>query len=109
MLLPHPVIDQQLAQQGRSVRRTVEPTTAALGAFTRAHANTIHGMALACLVAATRYELVETLINPALQADELVISDRYLPSTLVLQQLTGSPPSSCWTSTSTSPSPPSPT
>jgi dTMP kinase len=84
-------LHQLLAQQGRSVRRTVEPTTTALGTFTRSNANTIHGLALACLVAATRYEHVETVIDPALQAGELVISDRYLPSTLVLQQLDGVP------------------
>ncbi|MFI5799061.1 dTMP kinase [Streptomyces sp. NPDC051677] len=80
-----------LTGQGRPVRRTVEPTTTALGAFTRANADKIHGLALACLVAATRYEHVETVIEPALQAGELIVSDRYLPSTLVLQQLDGVP------------------
>ncbi|MGW0576492.1 dTMP kinase [Streptomyces sp. NPDC002920] len=80
-----------LAGQGRVVRRTVEPSTTALGTFTRSNANTIHGLALACLVAATRYEHVETVIEPALQAGELIVSDRYLPSTLVLQQLDGVP------------------
>jgi dTMP kinase len=80
-----------LTQQGRASRRTVEPTTTDLGSFTRAHANRIHGLALACLVAATRYEHVETVIEPALNSGELIISDRYLPSTLVLQQLDGVP------------------
>ncbi|MFE9881967.1 dTMP kinase [Streptomyces sp. NPDC005784] len=61
-----------------------------MGTFTRSHADRIHGLALACLVA-TRYEHVETVIGPALQAGELIISDRYLPSTLVLQQLDGVP------------------
>ncbi|MFI5758110.1 dTMP kinase [Streptomyces sp. NPDC051569] len=80
-----------LAEQGRPVTRTVEPTTSALGTFTRSHANEIHGLALACLVAATRYEHVETVIDPALRAGELIVSDRYLPSTLVLQRLDGVP------------------
>ncbi|MFJ8794041.1 dTMP kinase [Streptomyces sp. NPDC102462] len=80
-----------LAQQGRPVRRTVEPTTTTLGTFTRSNANTLHGLALACLVAATRYEHVETVIDPALRAGELVVSDRYLASTLVLQQMDGVP------------------
>jgi dTMP kinase len=84
-------LHELLVQQNRQIRRTAEPTTTALGAFTRSHANEIHGLALACLVAATRYEHVEMVINPALQAGELVISDRYLPSTLVLQQLDGVP------------------
>lgn len=80
-----------LTGRGRPARRTVEPTTTDLGQFTRSHANQIHGLALACLVAATRYEHVEQVIQPALQAGELVISDRYLPSNLVLQQLDGVP------------------
>ncbi|MFF7476995.1 dTMP kinase [Streptomyces sp. NPDC008092] len=84
-------LHELLVQQGRPARRTVEPTHTALGAFARSNANTIHGLALACLVAATRYEHVEEVIGPALEAGELIISDRYLPSTLVLQQLDGVP------------------
>ncbi|MFI0234732.1 dTMP kinase [Streptomyces sp. NPDC017086] len=80
-----------LAGQGRPALRTAEPTTTALGAFTRSHADEIHGLALACLVAATRYEHVETVIEPAVRAGRLVVSDRYLPSTLVLQRLDGVP------------------
>jgi dTMP kinase len=80
-----------LAEQKRPALRTAEPTTTALGTFTRSHADTIHGLALACLVAATRYEHVETVIDPALRAGQLIISDRYLPSTLALQRLDGVP------------------
>ncbi|MDX3383489.1 dTMP kinase [Streptomyces niveiscabiei] len=80
-----------LAAEGRPARRTGEPTTSALGQFTRSHADEIHSIALACLVAANRYEHVETVIQPALQAGELIISDRYLASTLVLQRLDGVP------------------
>ncbi|WP_306955798.1 dTMP kinase [Streptomyces sp. B4I13] len=85
------VLHDLLAGQGHPVTCTAEPTTTALGAFTRANANHIHGLALACLVAATRSEHIETVIQPALQAGELIVSDRYLPSTLVLQQLDGVP------------------
>ncbi|MFB7499174.1 dTMP kinase [Streptomyces sp. NPDC056161] len=84
-------LHDHLAAQGRPARRTVEPTTSDLGQFTRSHANRIHGLALACLVAANRYEHIDTVIDPALHAGELIISDRYLPSTLVLQQLDGVP------------------
>ncbi|MGW0844169.1 dTMP kinase [Streptomyces sp. NPDC002787] len=80
-----------LSAQGRPAWRTVEPTTSDLGRFTRSHANQIHGLALACLVAANRYEHIETEIQPALHAGEVIVSDRYLPSTLVLQQLDGVP------------------
>ncbi|OIJ89548.1 dTMP kinase [Streptomyces colonosanans] len=84
-------LHDHLTSEGRPARRTVEPTTSALGQFTRSHANQIRGLALACLVAANRYEHIETEIEPALRAGELVISDRYLPSSLVLQQLDGVP------------------
>jgi dTMP kinase len=84
-------LHEHLGAQGRTARRTAEPTTTALGTFTRGHANEIHGLALACLVAATRYEHIDTVIEPALCAGELIVSDRYLPSTLVLQQLDGVP------------------
>lgn len=85
------LLRQHLTAHGRTVRQTVEPTSSDLGRFTRAHAGHIHGLALACLVAANRYEHIEAVIDPALRAGELVLSDRYLPSTLVLQQLDGVP------------------
>ncbi|MFD0501982.1 dTMP kinase [Streptomyces chiangmaiensis] len=84
-------LHDHLAARGRPARRTLEPTGSDLGQFTRSHANQIHGLALACLVAANRYEHIDTEIEPALQAGQLIISDRYLPSTLVLQQLDGVP------------------
>ncbi|MFJ1731644.1 dTMP kinase [Streptomyces sp. NPDC088254] len=76
-------------RQGSTARRTVEPTTSDLGQFLRSHADQIHGLALACLVTANRYEHIESEIQPALRAGELIISDRYLPSTMVLQRLDG--------------------
>ncbi|MET8948802.1 dTMP kinase [Streptomyces sp. NPDC004542] len=71
---------------------TVEPPRGDfLGNFTRTHGGQLHGMALACLVAAARYRHVETTIDPALSRGELLISDRYMASTLVLQRLDGVP------------------
>ncbi|WP_329218292.1 dTMP kinase [Streptomyces sp. NBC_01485] len=84
-------LHDHLTAQGHPARRTAEPTTSALGQFIRRHADQIHGLALACLVAANRYEHIESEIQPALQTGELIISDRYLPSTLVLQRLDGVP------------------
>lgn len=84
-------LHRELEDRGLPARLTVEPTHSELGQFTREHANHIHGRALACLVAATRYEHIDQVIAPALRAGELLISDRYLPSTLVLQQLDGVP------------------
>lgn len=72
---------------GSQVHTTAEPSTSALGQFTRFHADQIHGHALACLVAADRYEHICNEIQPHLDRGETVVCDRYLASTLVVQQL----------------------
>lgn len=82
---------QEMTERGIVVRQTVEPSTSKLGAFTRENANDIHGYALACLVAADRYAHIEHEIKPSLHAGTTVICDRYVASTLVLQQLDGVP------------------
>jgi dTMP kinase len=84
-------LQDELTARGIPVHRTVEPTTSDLGRFIRAHFSHIHGHALACLVAADRYEHVEHEIRPRLRAGDTVITDRYLASTLVMQQLDGVP------------------
>ncbi|WP_324783887.1 dTMP kinase [Streptomyces sp. H51] len=71
---------------------TVEPPRGDfLGDFTRTHGPQLHGLALACLVAAARYRHIETTIGPALSGGRLLVSDRYLASTLVLQRADGVP------------------
>ena len=84
-------LHQELTARGIPVHRTAEPTTSDLGRFIRAHFSHIRGHALACLVAADRYEHVAQEIRPRLSAGDTVISDRYLASTLVMQQLDGVP------------------
>ncbi|MFE3638162.1 dTMP kinase [Streptomyces sp. NPDC059168] len=81
-----------LAARGIAAQWTVEPPRGDfLGDFTRTHGGQLTGMALACLVAAARYRHVETIIAPALARGDLIISDRYIASTLVLQRLDGVP------------------
>ncbi|MFF7130455.1 dTMP kinase [Streptomyces sp. NPDC008240] len=81
-----------LTARGIPARWTVEPPRGDfLGDFTRGHAGRLHGLSLACLVAAARYRHIDTTIDPALDRGELLISDRYVASTLVLQQLDGVP------------------
>ncbi|MGD6750355.1 dTMP kinase [Streptomyces sp. BH105] len=82
---------QELVDRGIPVWTTTEPSTSELGDFTRSKADAIRGHALACLVTANRYEHIETEIRPALHAGDTVVCDRYLASTLVLQQLDGVP------------------
>ncbi|WP_258017409.1 dTMP kinase [Streptomyces noursei] len=84
-------LQQLLTARSVAVRTTMEPTTSSLGAYTRAHASELHGHTLACLVAAQRYEHIDTVIAPALKAGETIVCDRYLASTLVLQRLDGVP------------------
>ncbi|MFJ7489656.1 dTMP kinase [Streptomyces sp. NPDC097727] len=81
----------ELTGRGITVHQTVEPTTSDLGRFVSSHFSHIRGHALACLVAADRYEHVEHEIEPRLNAGETVITDRYVASTLVMQQLDGVP------------------
>ncbi|GAA1910901.1 dTMP kinase [Streptantibioticus ferralitis] len=80
-----------LRRFGTPVHTTAEPSSSALGQFTRSHADQIQGRALACLVAADRYEHIRSEIQPHLDGGETVMCDRYLASTLVVQQLDGVP------------------
>jgi dTMP kinase len=81
-----------LSQRGIPARWTVEPPRGDfLGDFTRTHGGQLHGLALACLVAAARYRHIETTIDPVLERGEMLVSDRYVPSMLVLQRLDGVP------------------
>ncbi|MCP9986942.1 dTMP kinase [Streptomyces sudanensis] len=84
-------VGRLLKGRGLSVHTTTEPSTSELGGFTRSKADRIHGRALACLVAANRYEHIEIELEPALRSGATVICDRYLASSLVLQQLDGVP------------------
>lgn len=68
---------------------TREPTPSELGEFVRSASEWIRGSALAALIAADRWFHVETIIAPALQRGAIVITDRYTPSSLVLQTMDG--------------------
>ena len=46
-------------------------------------------MALACLVAGDRHHHLATEIRPSLAAGQIIICDRYLPASLVLQRMDG--------------------
>lgn len=57
---------------------------------------TIQGIALGCLYAADRYHHVTSEVLPHLNAGDIVITDRYIPSALVMQQLDGVDPEYLW-------------
>ena len=74
---------------GFDVFLTKEPTKSSLGEFFKTGEESYRGKCLACIAAADRYFHIETEILPALQSEKLVISDRYVESSLVLQRLDG--------------------
>jgi dTMP kinase len=83
------LIVEQLNQRGLLARSTAEPTRTRLGELIRAGTDTYTGMALACLVAGDRYHHLASEIRPLLAIGTIVVSDRYVPSSLVLQRMDG--------------------
>ncbi|WP_433602581.1 dTMP kinase [Nocardia sp. CA-135953] len=85
-----------LRKIGVSVYATRQPSDNAVGSYIRAQADSYWGMALACLVAGDRHHQQATEIIPELDAGRVVLCDRYLPSSLVLQVLDGVAPDTVW-------------
>ncbi|MCC3766052.1 dTMP kinase [Streptomyces sp. UNOC14_S4] len=79
----------QLDNAGALVHTTVEPSRASLGYLARHGTETYQGRELACLIAADRYHHVRTEVQPALDQGYVVLCDRYIASSLVLQRLDG--------------------
>lgn len=79
-----------LHRQGYAVHATAEPSRALLGQVAR-NTETYIGHALACLVAADRYHHLTTEIRPQLEAGRIVLCDRYVASSYVLQHIDGVP------------------
>jgi dTMP kinase len=85
-----------LREHGIPVLATREPTPSPIGKLARMGTHHYQGITLACLVAADRYHHLETEIRPTLAAGTLVLCDRYLPTSLVLQWLDGVPAALLW-------------
>ncbi|WP_078294449.1 dTMP kinase [Mycobacterium sp. D16R24] len=85
------LVAEQLQLGGHTALYTCEPTDSPLGRFVREHFPTITGHALACMVAADRHEHLTNVIDPAINQTHIVICDRYLVSSLVLQPLDAVP------------------
>lgn len=80
-----------LTTHGYTVHTTTEPSHAELGEIARYGTDTYAGHALACLVAADRYHHLATEIRPQLAAGRIVLCDRYVASSYVLQRMDGVP------------------
>lgn len=87
---------QLLLDDGRQVHLTCEPSEGPVGKLARDLTETVRGTALACLYAADRYHHLTSEVFPHLEAGEVVITDRYVPSALVMQQLDGVDPDYLW-------------
>lgn len=75
--------------QGYMVFETKEPTDSDFGNYVRKNEGGLQGEAYAYLIAADRCVHVKTTIEPRLYQGELVISDRYIESSFVLQGYDG--------------------
>ncbi|APU16619.1 MULTISPECIES: dTMP kinase [Actinoalloteichus] len=71
------------------VHATTQPSRAAVGELARHGTDKYRGMALACLCAADRHHQLATEIMPALREGKVVVCDRYVASSIVLQGLDG--------------------
>ena len=78
-------VQKGLIISGFDVCVTKEPSDTVLGDFTRQIAESLDGESLACLVAADRYHHLEQTIIPELKNGKIVITDRYILSSLILQ------------------------
>ncbi|MBE1876115.1 dTMP kinase [Myceligenerans pegani] len=83
------LVHDELQASGAPVLATKEPSTSPIGAMARSGTHDYRGLALACLVAADRYHHLDQEIGPALRDGAIVVCDRYVPSSLVLQALDG--------------------
>jgi dTMP kinase len=90
------LVADTLAAAGLPVHATTQPSRAPLGELARHGTDTYRGMALACLCAADRHHQLDVEITPALAEGKLVVCDRYVASSLVLQGLDGLSSDTVW-------------
>ncbi|MBS2548361.1 dTMP kinase [Catenulispora sp. NL8] len=84
------------SDRGVQVHATAEPTDTELGRLIRTGTDCYRGPALAHLVLADRHQHLDNEILPALAAGKIVLCDRWIASTLVLQALDGVEPGTLW-------------
>lgn len=80
-------VQTDLVKKGINVWITKEPTNTQLGNFTRQIAETLESESLTCLVAADRYQHLGNEIIPNLKEKQVVLTDRYILSSLILQRM----------------------
>lgn len=79
-----------------SVVLTREPTDTKFGKYVRNNEGNLTGNAYAYLIAADRCNHIENIIEPELENNRVVICDRYIESSLVLQTFDGVTEEDIW-------------
>jgi dTMP kinase len=87
---------QMLVARGEEVHVTAEPSDGPIGRLCLQLTESVTGHALARLYAADRYHHITTEIRPKIEEGQTVITDRYIPSGLVIQRLDDIDPSFLW-------------
>ncbi len=83
------LLRDRLQDRGKTVLLTATPSSSPIGDLARHGTFKFHGVELTFLVAADRYHHFRTTIRPALDAGTTVVCDRFVPSSLVLDQSDG--------------------
>jgi dTMP kinase len=68
---------------------TATPSEGVIGAIARQGTREFRGLAMTCLVAADRYHHASEFVVPALNDGVIVVCDRYIPSSYVLDRSEG--------------------
>ncbi len=82
-------VASRLHTLGFTALSTLEPTKTMLGQMLLEKEGTYDALTFACLIAADRYWHITNEIQPALDDGKIVITARYVESSLVLQRLDG--------------------
>jgi dTMP kinase len=80
-------VGEHLRSKGELVHETRQPSPTAFGDQVRSAEPQFSGRAFACLVAADRQHQAEHEIAPKLASGAIVVCDRYVESSLVLQRI----------------------
>ncbi|WP_436493196.1 dTMP kinase [Actinokineospora sp. HUAS TT18] len=84
-------LQRYLDARGYAVHSAAQPSRGTLGEIARHNTDVYHGLSLACLVAADRYHHLDTDLRPERDAGRIVLCDRYVASSYVLQRMDGVP------------------
>lgn len=84
-------LHRYLDARGYAVHAAAQPSRGTLGEIARHNTEVYRGLSLACLVAADRYHHLDTDLRPERDAGRIVLCDRYVASSYVLQRMDGVP------------------